>query len=365
MPDVIQNWPANGNTSNGEASLLAPFVDFNNNGIYEPNLGEYPYIRGDQAIYFMINDDMVHGESGGKKLGIEVHGLLYSFNNPSDSALFNTVFLTYNIINRSAINYHDVQIGIFSDLDIGYANDDYIGCDSVLNFFYGYNGDEMDGDGTGNTYGAHPPAQGVALLNHPMSKFVIYFNNNDSLSSPPNNSYNINFPYSGEPENGTGWIEDSIAGERKGEASIGPFSLAAGSDLCVEVAFPFARDYTGTSVTSVALLRQRVQAIKTFFTAQNYDCLTAPQGIQALNQSSNAITVFPNPSDGIFTVHQNDFIKSYQIKVFNVLGKCVLDTKISHNDMQLNLSQQPSGIYFYQVVDDLSNSKTGKLIIQK
>jgi hypothetical protein len=176
-----------------------------------------------------------------------------------------------------------------------------------------------------------------------------------------------NFAFSGEPENGSGWSEVSvqdISGDRRGVASIGPFSLAAGSDLCVEVAFPFARDYTGTSVTSVALLRQRVQAIKTFFTAQNYDCLTAPQGIQALNQSSNAITVFPNPSDGIFTVHQEGTPQQATLFIYNVLGQCVYSTKINADDTFINLSAQPAGFYHYKITDNKHYTYSGKIIIK-
>ena len=30
---------------------------------------------GDQAIYYIINDDSIHTDSGGNKLGIELHGL--------------------------------------------------------------------------------------------------------------------------------------------------------------------------------------------------------------------------------------------------------------------------------------------------
>src|SRR5690606_17169753 len=44
IPDGIRYWPGNGNVANGEAQKLADFVDHNNNGIYEPMLGEFPKI---------------------------------------------------------------------------------------------------------------------------------------------------------------------------------------------------------------------------------------------------------------------------------------------------------------------------------
>lgn len=184
MPEVIQNWPGNGDINNGEAHILAPFADLNENGIYEPSQGEYPYIRGDQAVFFMYNDNIEHTESHGIKFKAEVHGMMYAFNQPADSALWNTVFLTYDVINRSDTSYHNVYLGLWTDLDIGDASDDYIGCDSILNYYYGYNSDENDGDGNGNTYGSHPPSQGVVLLNYPMKTFM-YFSNNASVMGNP------------------------------------------------------------------------------------------------------------------------------------------------------------------------------------
>ena len=34
VPTAILEWPANGNTTNGEAEHLAPFIDYNNNNVY-------------------------------------------------------------------------------------------------------------------------------------------------------------------------------------------------------------------------------------------------------------------------------------------------------------------------------------------
>ena len=47
MPEEISTWPGNGDPENGEAAQLAPYYDKNENGIYEPNQGDYPLIRGD------------------------------------------------------------------------------------------------------------------------------------------------------------------------------------------------------------------------------------------------------------------------------------------------------------------------------
>ncbi len=164
----ILTWPGNGNILMGESFKLAPFYDKKNDGYYDPMVGDYPLIKGDQALFFIMNDDRnIHTESEGQKLKVEIQGMAYVFNDPSDSALMNTVFVNYKIINRSANTYHNTYIGVFTDTDIGYPYDDYIGCDVERSYYYGYNGTPVDGSGQPYAYGANPPAQGIAIIGGP------------------------------------------------------------------------------------------------------------------------------------------------------------------------------------------------------
>jgi hypothetical protein len=164
----ILTWPGNGDVSLGQAQKLAPFSDRNGDGIYDPFDGDYPEIRGDQALFFIFNDDRgSHLETGGLKLGVEIHGMAYAFDMPDDSAFKNTVFLNYKLYNRSKNTYDSTLLGIFTDIDLGYANDDYVLCDVERNMFIGYNGTPVDGTGQSNAYGDSPPAQAVTILGGP------------------------------------------------------------------------------------------------------------------------------------------------------------------------------------------------------
>lgn len=143
----ISTWPGNGDESNGQMKQLAPFFDQNGNGIYEPMDGDYPLIRGDEAVYFIFNDARLpHTESQGKNLGVEIHGMAYAFNSPSDSALWNTVFVHYDIFNRSDTTYFNTYIGNFLDTDLGNPWDDYILSDVQRGAMISYNGDDYDED---------------------------------------------------------------------------------------------------------------------------------------------------------------------------------------------------------------------------
>lgn len=154
--NTFVTWP----TANPTGGSLAPFFDSNTNGIYDPYAGDYPLIKGDQAIFFVFNDIGITPTPGYTRIGIEVQAMIYGYSCPNDSALYNTVFLNYNIINKSSFRIDSTFIGNWTDLDIGSASDDFIGCDVTRGTYYGYNGDLIDDNPPAgqNTYGANPPA---------------------------------------------------------------------------------------------------------------------------------------------------------------------------------------------------------------
>lgn len=211
IPTEIATWPGNGDVSQGQASQLADYVDVDNDQDYNPSAGDYPCIKGDQALFVIFNDDRnVHTETGGMKMKFEFHAMLYAYKAPG-TWLDTVVFLNYKMFNRSAITLQHAYIGSWMDFELGYAFDDYVGCDVGRSMFYCYNGDANDGSSalpSQGTYGANPPAQGVVFLRGPladlndgvdndrdgfldevgeyctMSKFV-YYNNNFSITGNP------------------------------------------------------------------------------------------------------------------------------------------------------------------------------------
>jgi hypothetical protein len=164
----IAEWPAHGDTLNGQPWHIAPFIDLNANGLYEPTLGDYPEIKGDMALFFVFNDSRhPHTESGGIPFKLQVNAMAYAYNCPNSNMKSNTIFLHYDLINRSTFQYEDVYAGIFSDIDLGYADDDYVECDVKNGAFFGFNGDSVDGTGQWWAYGANPPYMGVQFLAGP------------------------------------------------------------------------------------------------------------------------------------------------------------------------------------------------------
>ena len=162
--EAILNWPAHGDVSKGQSQNLAPFYDYNGDGNYNPTQGDYPLIKGQQAIYFIRNSDRAQTKISNRP-GFEFHGMVYAYDCPEDSAINNTIFVDYTIYNRSTSNLTDCYFGQWVDFDLGNPGDDYVGCDVSRGTFYAYNGDNNDENVSGvEGYGTVPPAQGVIFL---------------------------------------------------------------------------------------------------------------------------------------------------------------------------------------------------------
>ncbi len=198
IPANIMNWPAHGDPSRGMSYYLAPFYDRDNDGTYDPTQGDYPYyditnelchtqtptmeeiyagtvygsilsdqvIKGDQTIWWVFNDKgNSHTETGGDAIGMEIRAQAFAF--ATNDEINNMTFYSYEIINRSTYTLTNTYFSPWTDVDLGYAKDDYVGCDVSRGLGYGYNGAAIDGSGQTEAYGANPPAVGVDFFQGP------------------------------------------------------------------------------------------------------------------------------------------------------------------------------------------------------
>lgn len=137
-------------------------------------------IRGDQSVFFIFNDENdLRDEDVKNSLGVEFQGMAYAFRDSTSNALMHTVFLHYDIINRSDIDYYDTYIGNFNDADIGDTYDDFLGSNVDGAYFYFFNGDTVDGYGSSFAYGLHPPSFAAKFLRGPLM-------DPDGLDNPDN-----------------------------------------------------------------------------------------------------------------------------------------------------------------------------------
>jgi hypothetical protein len=136
----ILTWPAHGDVTNGEAYYLAPFVDVNGDGIYNPLLGDYPKIKGDEAVYYIVNDKKPdHIYFYKQSIGIEVHVMIYSYIS-SKAIINNTTFVNYSIYNRSPIDFLEFYASSYLDADLNCPYNDFHGCDTSRNSIFTFEG---------------------------------------------------------------------------------------------------------------------------------------------------------------------------------------------------------------------------------
>lgn len=164
----IRDWPGN---RPGGTEVLAPFFDRNNDGVYNWRQGDYPLIKGDQALWWVYHDRDPNRSAANPALGIEVRCMAYAYtcNQAAgiDTVLNYTTFLDYTVKNYSNRAYDSTFLGLFLDGDIGNASDDYMGSDVQGNGLYFYNSISFD-EGP-NGYGLNPPAQGIYVLKGPLA----------------------------------------------------------------------------------------------------------------------------------------------------------------------------------------------------
>lgn len=232
-PSYFEEWPAHGDVSKGQDYNLAPYHDTDGNNEYNPDGGDYPGydlqgvidctakrredaipLFGDQNIWWVFNDKgNTHTESGGQPIGMEIRAQAFAFS--TNDEINNMTFYNYVLINQGTQTLNDTYFGQWADVEIGGANDDYVGCDVQRGLGYGYNGDEVDEGAHGHPgYGGPippPPAVGIDFFEGPYQDY-------DGIDNPLTTNCqdardSLGIPYGGI---GIGYGDGEIDNERYG-----------------------------------------------------------------------------------------------------------------------------------------------------
>jgi hypothetical protein len=183
----IYSWPAHGDISKGQDKFLAPFKDVDNNGLYEPLKGDYPWyanlfattkdkvcgsdrrisLFGDETHWWIFNDKgNIHTETGGDPIGMEIRAQAFTF--ATNDEINRMTFYNYELINKGTQILENTYFSQYVDADLGNYADDYVGCDVTRGLGYCFNGDNLDNDNAGRKgYGSNPPAIGVDFFEGP------------------------------------------------------------------------------------------------------------------------------------------------------------------------------------------------------
>lgn len=190
----LLGWPAKGNVHFlaihgfdilGYDQDLAPFIDINNDGRYDPWDGDHPVVEvtgcdrtdynspvyADQMTWWVYNDNgNLHSQTGGNAMNMEVQALAFGYS--TTDAVNNMTFYRYKLLNRNALRLEKTYFSLWTDPDLGCSEDDYIGCDTATGMGYVYNADAVDDNPCGQQgtagYGAQVPALAVDYFKGPL-----------------------------------------------------------------------------------------------------------------------------------------------------------------------------------------------------
>ena len=402
---TILNWPANGDALLGTASDLAPYVDLNSDGVYDPYAGDYPQIKGCEGLYIIMNDSKdVAGGTGTVNLDIEIHILLYQY--ASNDFLNDITFMDIRVINRVNTDLNDFVSATYTDADLGNFSDDHMGCDPSRNVVYTYNGDLNDESNGGILgYGEGPPAVGVMYLNDTMSHAGYFTATAAATQSDPTSAAqywnymngkwrfgedwyfggtgypgsggstsvpaDFMFPGPNDPMNtGTGGIDpgfqwDEIGnnnpvGDRRMFFTSDRGSLLAGEEFEIHQAIIYARDSTNNSFQNVDLMLTIADSVQLFHDSGMDICNDPFASVGELDNES--FSVFPNPTQGIVTIDVPNLTSGLRVEIIDVYGQIVYSSTITTHETQINLKES-SGMYFVTIIGNGSYSAT-KLLLE-
>jgi hypothetical protein len=341
------NWPVD---------IGAPWTDNNGDGIYTLGIDE-PKILGEQTLFYVTNDLDTAGSLntyGSNPIGLEFQLTTFGYNT---ELLKDAVFKKYDVINKSNNEISNMYFTYWTYCELGNFSDDFVGCDTLLNLGFTYNGDNDDE----GYYGTPPPAVGHLIVQPPIisgeptdsarygdgwkkgyknlqiSSFVIYlksnygpykepagkmydtvlyegtlefYNNMQGLTwdgnnfIDPNTNLPTHFCLAGDPETGTGWYEG--AGWPQGpqpymrwySISTGPFNMAPGDTQQIVVTYLIKK---GTdNINSVAVLKDYAAQIQHWY---DNDLVTdVKETIPAIPTEFSLSQNYPNPFNPVTTI---------------------------------------------------------------
>jgi len=364
----IKNWPGNANRPGDFNAILAPFIDLDQDNLYEPDQGEVPFIDGDAAAYFILNDKYgAHNLSGSAPMGIEVYAAVY-VDNKAEAA--NSVYVKYRIVNRSNETYDSLMVGMFTDFLLGNPFDNYMSTDSSRNFIYSYNGTPYDSNG----YKANPPAMGMEFLNRKLGSSMLidwsggntgwptqtkhYFNlmtscwkDGSKLQDPVSSQKKYHFQ--GNPCDGSGWTEYGSLqppGRRRMLASAEPITLNPGEVTALDIAYVFS-NRGSDNLNNVCTLLDDADESKMYWD----NILSSIESPVAILPAG----LYPNPANKHVS---SRYVASGKYTIYGIDGR-----RHAHGDFieSINLQNLQDGVYLILLEDELGNRYRDKLILRK
>ena len=91
------------------------------------------------------------------------------------------------------------------------------------------------------------------------------------------------------------------------------------------------------------------------------DLVPATDGI--VESSTKKLLVYPNPTTGLFTIEWNNTnLDACAFRIYDIFGKLLISNNLTKENNTIDLSSQPNGIYFFQLIEDGENTGFQKIV---
>ena len=399
IPTDILEWPAAGNEGldNIESARLAAFVDTDNDGLYNPQVGDHPavIINGESVIADELLFTIFQPRDQAGVPALDIHSSMYAFRGEGDDVLSNSLFLQQKVISRELEDLNAFRFSYFIDADLGCHTDDYVGSDVGRNAFFTYNADDVDGD-NGNCAGGittydDPPVLSLTLLNRPMTHFSYYnnggINNPEPSTTDPNTpfeEYNlmgsiwldetplssggdgydpgatetVKHAFSGDPNNPAEWSmigEDLPLNDPRALITNQTSTLSPGEILLFDAVINFT-DCPGF-LTDINKAKENIDELQDLYDS-GFERITATED-QFIPTSE--VNLYPNPSTGKLFLESEHQFDSYQI---TDLRGATLTTGTEQGLQEIDVNLD-NGLYLIELRSDNGYIYKGKIIIQR
>ncbi|MFN8275914.1 MAG: T9SS type A sorting domain-containing protein [Chitinophagales bacterium] len=394
---AITDWPGNGKASNHEANRLAPFVDVNGNGLYEPSIGDYPQICGDQAVFMIWRDDSTTVNRMPCSVSqFEYHLLAYAIHEPY-TPFENTVLIHVEIFNRG-LPLSQVRFSNMLDMDLGCSDNDRMGSLPGQNACYVYN-DEFLGNscdngnaclvGT-NGYNCKKITQGMTFLNHHLTSLMTFSRANQTTNpaqgepsgcgaianyqqSRWNDGTGVTYGgtgygfsttavpwlFPGHPWDSTQWSEryPQIGpvinpGDRRMIAST--FLGSFGSDSMKVIDMAYITSLSDSTTNNFPEIRQLMKDIDVVQYYYNLGAICQLGTAVIDEEIASEISIFPNPATQLIQIASPAEID--RITIRDQQGRLLRLVMPSKQTASMNVDDLQQGIYIIQIYTQKGNT---------
>lgn len=369
-----------------------------------------PFKMGSQTMFYCNSDGepSAHGNNAGSTAPLKAQILhtnwAYNIGNLKD-----VIFTEYRIINRNNLAWNNFYLSLWTDDDLGNSIDDAVGVDTASDYNLGFTYNFTNND---TEYGAGPPAVGTTLLKGPLvsstgdtaryysppgssnlivkpnmneiklSSFNMYTNGDPSIGDPgnyretylnlqglkrdgttwinPQTNQSSKFPYSGSPENSSGWNETSM-GDRRSLMTMGPINMQPGDTQTIIFAQVIARHTT--NLNSITKLRQLTYYVNEVYRNNFSTVIGITNYSNEIPEKFDLHQNYPNPFNPSTKIKFdipsiiNQHSDNVKLSVYNSLGKEVkvlINEKLQSGSYEVEFIAEnySSGVYFYRLESD-------------